>query len=1055
MNYYFYFRFQVAVGSNGKTTDILNFSDFEIEEIIIIPNLNMIEGSSVSVTVRAYNKAGLYGQKSSEAVSISPNPKLLVYDGPNELDVDFQQSLSSLEGIWRYSDNCHVVSVEWAVESVDGKLVQKFTSVPSALHHFYSDLIVLRNGLNYINVIRTIDALGRVRISRSDGITVKIQPPSPGVVRDGHDDDINYQESNTELNVNWDNFGDSNSKDPTEKIVRYEVAVGNDIRFEETRSNVHYFVDVGLKNNHTFTGLNLTMKTVTYYATVRAYSEAGSIQIGISNGIKVGFNEVLVSGNVEYNAVQSRTDMISVSWSGFEADLGIGYFLIGISSSQPLIPNDTQECQRFGDFESLFDIKKLENVGKDTFAEIKEILLVHGRTYYTTFIAADVTEKCIGSTGKALLIDTTPPQEGNVVVEGKYDSNVVYVKTNDQLTVNWDGFQDNESSITHYEVNLFSATTCQALKPNTKEIPDIYKNETSIRVHAERRVTFYELSLKESNTYVISITAHNAARLKTTSISIPIRCDISPPSKGSVKSGNSWFQDISFQSYTNSFNGTIAVAHSKSAYICERQQHIFPAVEDELITLTGRFDPQCVLTSDSMLNIEIRHDDNLRGIIKGGVESRKRKLRSGNYSMVIRTAKGKNIVTTIFLASGSTSVKEDFRYIQEKESSTNKYVHLYHAVNSANNVTSSESNDGMSTTPRIDNSTFPTSNNSDSLSNPKDINLSEKISNFGQEGTFGLGFHLPGYTFNDKWIVFVWVLDQYTYSTRQVLIDFDPISEHTEYSIQISNSTSSAGSTWDVVFFIKNRQVAQFTGLQFENVATFGTYNWNEDDYVPPILNVDFPIAFYTSSSVKSMKEPIPDDKPCMHGLSFFDEESYISEIWVKVSDSENDVSSSGYVLHSMFCKACMNNCNIGCSSDCEPSPLEFELISLYIENLNLSIAKLISDGTNGSTATFNGSTHFLHVMAVNAAGLKSHAISKGVMVDITPPEFNYVRCVDPLSPTQEPSLYQGSNDSLRAYWDCDEDVGEITEYRIDAGTLKGIVNTQNIDIPKMFYILF
>jgi hypothetical protein len=135
-----------------------------------------------------------------------------------------------------------------------------------------------------------------------------------------------------------------------------------------------------------------------------------------------------------------------------------------------------------------------------------------------------------------------------------------------------------------------------------------------------------------------------------------------------------------------------------------------------------------------------------------------------------------------------------------------------------------------------------------------------------------------------------------------------------------------------------------------------------------------------------------------------------------------------------------MDNCNIGCSKDCEPSSFEFEQISLYVENLNLSISKMVGDRTNESTGTFNGSTHFLHVIAVNAAGLQSHAISKGIMVDITPPKFNYVRCVDPLSPIQEPSLYQGSNDSLRAYWDCDEDVAEITEYRIVAGTRKGMI---------------
>lgn len=1005
---------------------------------MLIPNLDMTTGSSVRVTVRAFNKAGLYEQVNSDSITISPNPKLYVYDGPNEVDIDYQKSLSSMEGNWRYSDNCEIDSVEWAVERIDGKIVQKFQSVPSDLHHFYSDLISLKNGVTYVNIIRTIDALGRVHESRSNGVAVRIQPPLPGFVRDGPGKDIDYQESTNQLQVNWDAFGKPNSKDPTEKIIRYEVAIGNDVRFEETRSNVHYFVDVGLTNKYIFEGLNLTSKTVTYYATVRAFSQAGSYQDGMSNGIKVGFKEVLTAGNVEYNTAQYMTDRISISWSGFEADMGIDHFEVGISSKQPFYPNGTQDCDIFRDSDRVFDTKAMENVGRDTFRDIKQLSLLHGHTYFVTVFAADVTGKCIGSTGRSVIIDTSPPEEGMVTIEGKYYDNVVYIKYNDQIGINWKRYRDNESDISGYDVKLFSSTTCYDDGVDPDDKPDIYTMKKSINVKTESKTMLYELSLQESETYLVKVTAYNEAGLKTSSVSKHIRCDTTPPLSGTVKVGDNWLKESAFQPFTDKLNGTIAIAYSEEAYQCQRQRNL--DLKSELEPMKGRFQPECVALSDSKLKIEIRHDDNLRGIIKGGVESLERKIMAGNYSSKLKIAKGKQMVTTIFLASGSQFVREVLDFQVKQNQSVIDYG-ISNTSNSFSNNSSFDNSTEFKTTELLNNTNKFNERSKDDLSgNMSQIAHKAKSSALVLDDIFGIAFHIPGYTVDQQWYIFVSVFDQYVSSSKQIPIDFDPTATYTEYTIQLSNSTFSGRNIWNVEFFIKYGQVAEFSGLKFEKRGTFGVYNWNENDYIPPIENIDFPIAFESSSFIEFMKEPLPADKPCMFGSSFYEKDSYIQEFWVKVSTHENETDSSleGYSLYSTFCHRCSENCNIGCRQTCEPPAREYDILSFTVKNLNLTAAKMSGDRTNGSAVQYDAETYFIHTIIVNSAGLNTHSISKGVMIDVTPPVFNYVRCVDPLSSMEEPSLYQGSNDSLRAYWDCNEDVGQIEDYKIDAGSLPG-----------------
>ncbi|VDI44467.1 Hypothetical predicted protein, partial [Mytilus galloprovincialis] len=434
-------RYEAAIGAYGRTTNIQDFSSIDVKDKVLIPYLNMEDGSDVTVTVRAFNKAGLYNQVTSDPVIVSLVPQLTVIDGTSLEDEDYQTSLNVIQGYWKYSDRCKIKSAEWSVEDIEGNVLQDYLPLSAANSHFYSDVMNLTNGFTYINIIRTVDALNRTRIARSDGIAVKIEPPVPGTVRDGERDDLTYQESIHELSVNWDPFGDAKSRDPTQKIRKYEVAIGTDRRYAKTRSNVHYFVDVGLNTSYSFKNMNLTAKTVTYYMTVRGYSNAGSYQEESSNGIKVGYHDEIFPGLVEYSTVQSYTDKLYVSWSGFQADMGIDQFRVGVSTFKPIqLPNTTLNCKQYEIYIPDFDVVPLHDVGVDTFTEIKNLTLIHGHQYYVAVIATDSTQRCIGSYGPSLMIDATPPSAGELYLPGGVGPNVAYVFDPKRLEISWSEF---------------------------------------------------------------------------------------------------------------------------------------------------------------------------------------------------------------------------------------------------------------------------------------------------------------------------------------------------------------------------------------------------------------------------------------------------------------------------------------------------------------------------------------------------------------------------------------------------------------------------------------
>ena len=314
------------------------------------------------------------------------------------------------------SQPCPIIYGTLTVKDLLGETIME----ESVFYHnrFSNDELHLTNMKTYYIEVEFMDAINRTFRGRSDGVTVYIQPPEPGAVRDGphYGEDRNYQQSLDEMAVNWDEFG----KDvPGMRVVYYEVALGDDPARSTTMSNVHYFVNVGLSKNYTFTDLRLQAKTVTYYATVRGHAENGAFQDATSNGIKAGFTPGMISGNMEISPYSNASNELAVSWDGFWSDFDIHHYYWGISHSPLLDDNVTLDCQDFlPSVREHFGILNLVDVHQNTFVKQQELDLQHNTTYYMTVIAEDELGQCIAAPSQAVLVDLTPPAIGDITLSG-------------------------------------------------------------------------------------------------------------------------------------------------------------------------------------------------------------------------------------------------------------------------------------------------------------------------------------------------------------------------------------------------------------------------------------------------------------------------------------------------------------------------------------------------------------------------------------------------------------------------------------------------------------
>ena len=993
----------------------------------------MIPGTTFYATLRSYNKAGLYADSVSSAVVVSQSPYIQVIDGPKENDIDFQSIPNIIQGRWKYSDTCPVVEAQWRITDLGGSIIEDFRKIPDAGHMFYDDEVTLQNGVKYFVTVKTVDALNRTKLATSDGVSIRIQPPFPGRVRDGVAEDINYQFSTTELSANWDSFGDTSS-DPTQSISHYEVAVGNDRRYASTQTNIYYFVNVGLNTSHTFTNLNLTAKQVRYYITVRAYSLAGGFAEGYSNGIRVGYDDDIIPGFVDVKPFQVSINSMSISWSGFQSDIGIIQYQVGVSTHELDISNDTVECQVLFENDTLFDVKPLTTVNLDQYVNLGDMVLGHGKSYYPTVIAEDESGMCMLVTGPAVTIDVTPPATGMIYVNDILSDSVVFAKSRKEMKVKWDGFTDRESGVKNTHVALLECNACSTLaSENCFRIAETVVQNGSA-------ATFYELDLVPRHNYHINISVINGAGLSSSAVSAAIFLDETPPYSGVIKITDDWATKKVFQSETDSIRGKLAVALSENAYKCPNQIQYLPSNNmQDWILVDNTYSRDFIVMNGSGAFLGIGYNADLTQIRKSGLIAPKINLRNGNYTFNLRASSGLNIVTSFAFVSGVKAVSyrlEDKPYIEEFDyTRLDNKTGLVDTSNTTLNVTESGSlndteNEQNVTSTKTAGSFVPTN----------DTENSNKTKLSGAE--FGFGVHILGYKIgnNKHFHGFFWAHNAFSSVQRWFRIDFDPTENFHSYVTSVKQITENKVTTTDIVLLLDNQEVVNIAGLRFEEAARLLFMTWNEDDYQPPINDVFHP--FYTAATVRNINIPDDSTKLCLQGRPFYDGESGIKEIWAGVSDNilESD-NIAKLKLQYRYCFPCKDSCSVLCNKHCTDARLsdDYNIIDLNISNLNLQETDMDSGCFNVSEETdCNSTSYYITAKVVNYAGQTTFVHSNAIQIDVTPPTCEYLRCLDPDYSQDEPTAHLGSSSAIGAYWKCTDDVSMIDYYEVHVTSSDG-----------------
>ncbi|KAH3823849.1 hypothetical protein DPMN_125672 [Dreissena polymorpha] len=983
--------------------------------IFFVNNFKLNAGDSFYATIRIYNKAGLHSEVSSDRVVVSQTPYLEVRDGTGE-DIDFQAMLNLIEGSWKYSDACPIYEAKWKIESLAGETLLDFKPIPNAGQVFYNDEVQLENGMKYIVTVQTIDFLGRVKTARSDGVTVRIQPPFPGLVRDGINKDLTYQVSTNELSANWDNFGDKSS-DPTQSIHHYEVAIGNDRRYEKTRSNVHYFVDVGLNNSYTFSHLNLTSKLVRYYVTVRAYSMAGGFTEGYSNGIRVGFNLDITPGSISVNKYQSSVDSMAISWNSFESDIDIIDYKVAISSHEDIITNDTVVCNIITANKTMYDVSLLHSVGLDEYSKLLGLTLYHNSKYYVTVLAEDEAGMCTGITSDWVLVDTTPPEFGKLYINDIESSTVIYVKKPSEMQIKWENVHDNESGIKNVYIKLYECSSCLSIAFTIENCFLIDEND----VIDDTKTAFYEVQMNANNAYYVTVEVTNEANQVTLVHSFPILVDITQPLIGEVKITDIWNDVKTFQHSTDKLSGMLPIALTEMDYLCPSQKLYFPVHrENRMQQIMHEFKDEYLVVNSTGAYLGIGYNTDLSAITKSGVISESMNLQNGNYSFHVRAAKGFRTITTVAIVTDQTVIP----FVIE-----NKPEEVEFDYNKFENVTGLEAG----------NSTFNATMNITTTTTVP--NISSKPNNVTNSSTsdleyqeYGIGIHFLGYKLgNNKFYYHVfWAKSKYTSSLRWFKTDTD-LNSKQSFIINVVKKFEYLDDTVDVTLIVAGEEVVSISGFKFAGAVKLAALTWAEDNYKPPLDDIYKP--FYAEAELSSLYVPDVQDKPCRHGRGFYDGESGIKELWVGASD--NNLSPGNIramELYKTFCFPCIKPCDMLCNESCTEDNLldGFNMVSIDVTNLHLKSSENSPECANiTSDKKCNSTAYYLNAKLVNFAGEETIVFSNGIQIDTSPPYCNNVTCTDPENSEDQPTEFTGSSSTIGAYWDCADQTSQIVKYNV------------------------
>ena len=527
-------KVQVTSHRSSQASELMPFTSINLDTRASKTFSNIQDGSNVQVTVRAFTKAGLYSDFTSDGVVVDTSPPVAgkVFDGNQAgVDTQFAKWTSTFNANWgEFTDEHSPVSrYAWAVKLSDGALLTPFTTTALSRASAMTGLNLV-SGERYCAVVQGYNEAGLFTEATSNCVFIDHDAPQPGHVNDGTSFDLNHQSSSSQLSANWGRFSDGPRGSGT---VEYRYMFT-----DSTGSTVIDWLSAGNNTNITQTGLPLK-NGEKYYVTVRAVDAAGWTTDATSDGVMIDTSHPVFNGQVLVQGEEddingtpcvylSSTSSVQVQWFGFSDDQsGLHHYEWAIFPSGQTAMDS--------------DFTVVPGSGLSTSATFAGLSLIPGRSYFVVIRAYNKVGHHKDSPPVLVIADSTPPTQGKVSDGPVESADIAFQDHSNQVHATWTLFQESDTGVKQYFYAVGSCSQGNYHVTNNQFYLVNPSTATSFKLD--------NVALVNGQRYCTKVKAQNKAGLFSQEVSSDgFVVDTTPPNvrKARVIDGNTG-ADIDFQ----------------------------------------------------------------------------------------------------------------------------------------------------------------------------------------------------------------------------------------------------------------------------------------------------------------------------------------------------------------------------------------------------------------------------------------------------------------------------------------------------------------------------
>ncbi|XP_067684738.1 uncharacterized protein [Haliotis asinina] len=365
------------------------------------------------------------------------------------------------------------------------------------VNHVILNGLQLHDGHTIYASVTATDFVNKTKTVISSGLLIDSTPP----VTSGRSIHFSGQYlTSSVIDVCWEGA----LSDPESGITSYDVGVGSRPAYDDV---VEY-----TSTTDQCTAIEATLiDGHVYFVSVKGYNKVGLHGLITSRPVTVdttppGRGHVhdgqRSSGQIkDADFVTAMSEMGSY-WEGFsDPHSSISHYLLQVGTCRGCDDTLTQS-----------------HVGARTDVRFYDVSFKHGVTYYVTVTACNMAGLCTMATSDGVVLDVTAPRTGNVI-DGTRDEDIQYQASRTFLGCKWQGFQDPESGLDHYEWRVGTAPGGgEILEPTNAGLEEVIFHTLS-RDH----------QLPVGQTLYTTVRAYNKAGLYSEVTSNGFVVDITPP----------------------------------------------------------------------------------------------------------------------------------------------------------------------------------------------------------------------------------------------------------------------------------------------------------------------------------------------------------------------------------------------------------------------------------------------------------------------------------------------------------------------------------------------